>query len=178
MDEWLTFWTFLHILSWSTYVGGALVMELIWRPAQQHLPPSQPAVACQWMGRRYRWIALSTLIGAGISGIGRLVAAGYLSFSWPAFHDPLLLSSAYGRTMLAAAVLWAVLMGLLGLLRLVAHPALHARMKSDMTEDERAAARAAVQKAIRRMDIVLRVDLAGPLLAALVGASLAFGGIL
>lgn len=178
MDGWATFWAFIHVLSWATYVGGALVMEFIWRPAQQHLPPSQTAVACQWMGRRYRWVALWSLLGAGASGLGRLVASGQMSFSSPVFSEPLVLSDSYGRTILAATVLWAVMLGTVGLLSLVAHPALHVRMRSDMSDEERTAARSAVMKAIKRMDIVLRVDLVLAAVAALLGASLSFGGIL
>ncbi|MBV6506972.1 MAG: hypothetical protein JJLCMIEE_00009 [Acidimicrobiales bacterium] len=178
MDRWATVWAFVHVLSWATYMGGALVMEFVWRPAQQHLPPSQTAVACQWMGRRYRWVALAALLGAGSSGAARLVAAGQISLSPPVFGDQLALSNGYGRTILATTVLWAVMLGTVGLLSLVAHPALHVRMRSDMTDEEREAARSAVMKAIRRMDIVLRVDLVLAAVAALLGASLSFGGIL
>jgi uncharacterized membrane protein len=83
---WELLWTFVHVVSWSTYVGGALVMELVWRPAQQALPPSQTAVACQWMGRRYRWLSLVALLAAGVSGVARLDGAPDLGTSrgcWP-----------------------------------------------------------------------------------------------
>lgn len=169
------FWTLLHVVSWSTYVGGTLVMEFIWRHAQQSLPPSQTAVACQWMGRRYRWIALSALVGAAVSGVARMVEADLRSASSPA--RVLDLSHAYGRTMVAVIVVWFLLVGLLGLLSLLAHPALHVRMSADMTDEERAAARQKVHRAIRRMDLLLRLELGLALLSLLLGSSLAHGGL-
>lgn len=161
-------WSFVHSVSWATYLGGALVMELIWRPAQEDLPPSQTAVACQWMGRRYRWIAAAALAGLGISGLG-LLASGDASLS---------LSGSYGRTVLAVGILWIALVATLVALSFVTHPGLHARTSTDMTDEQRAAAREAVRRSIVRMDRALRFDLLVGLIAALLGASLHAGGIL
>lgn len=169
-------WTFVHVVAWSTHVGGTLVMELVWRPAQAHLPPSQTAVACQWMGRRYRWLALTALLAAGASGAVRLADADLRSPSAPA--DPLSWSHGYGRTMIAAVVVWVALLAILGLLAVLAHPALHVRTPADMTDAERQAARQQVRRAITRMDRLLRLELVLALVALALGASLAHGGLL
>jgi uncharacterized membrane protein len=156
---WELLWTFVHVVSWSTYVGGALVMELVWRPAQQALPPSQTAVACQWMGRRYRWLSLVALLAAGVSGVARLDGAPDLGTS-------------RGRLVVLVVVLWALLLGVLGLLAVAAHPALHVRTPATMSEDDRAAARQEVRRAIRRMDLLLRLELTLALIALLAGVLL------
>jgi uncharacterized membrane protein len=152
-------WSFVHVVSWSAYVGGALVMELVWRPAQQALPPSQTAVACQWMGRRYRWLSLVALLGAGISGFVRLDGAPDLA-------------SSRGRLVATVVGLWLLALAVLGLLALAAHPALHVRTPATMSEQDRAAARQKVRRAIRRMDILLRFELMLALLALLAGVLL------
>lgn len=152
-------WSYVHVVSWSVYVGGALVMELVWRPAQAAIPPSQTAVACQWMGRRYRWISLFALLAAAASGIARLDGSPDLG-------------TARGRLVVAAAVLWVLLAAILGSLALAAHPALHVRTPATMSEEDRAAARQEVRRAIRRMDLLLRLELTLALVALLVGAML------
>ena len=52
---------YLFTVEWAVYVGGALFMELVWRPLQRHVPPAQTGVLCNAMGRRYRWLALGSL---------------------------------------------------------------------------------------------------------------------
>ncbi len=168
----------LHALCWATYVGGAIVMEVVWRPAQEDLPGAQTAVACQRMGLRYRWIALVSLIGAGATGLALLFDAGHLATSAPVIREPLSWSTSYGRTMAALALTWALLMITLALLTFVAHPALHVRMSIELTESERLQARERVGRAIRRMDRILRLDLGVALVAMLLGASLSSGGLL
>lgn len=169
---------FAHVLGWAVYIGGAVLMEVVWRPSQEHIPPAQVNVVCSFMGRRYRWIALAALAALFLSGVGLLLESGHLSTTSPIFRPPLVLSNSYGRTMLALTILWAFLFGLLLMLGVVAHPALHVRMSSDMSDEERRAARAAVGQAIRRMDVLLRVELAGAGIAAFLGTTLRFGGIL
>jgi uncharacterized membrane protein len=161
-------WSFLHVLGWSTYIGGALVMELIWRPAQEEMPQSQIAVACQWMGRRYRWIAAMALALTGISGSAMALSS----------DEELTLSNPWGRTLVASVVVWLALVVTLAMITFYGHPSLHTRMRADLSEDERRAARERVRRAIHRMDILLRVDLFLALLAGLLGASLHVGGIL
>lgn len=158
-------WSFLHVLGWSTYIGGALVMELIWRPAQEAMPQSQIAVACQWMGRRYRWVAAVSLALIGLTGAVMLVHS----------DEPLTVSSSWGRTMVALIVVWFALVFTLGAITFYGHPSLHTRMSADASDEEREASRERVRRAIARMDKLLRLDLFLALLAALLGASLHAG---
>lgn len=162
-------WAYLELLAWSVYLGGALVMELVWRPVQEHLPMSQIGVACQRMGRRYRWLALAMLVVVAVVGLARL----------PGRESGASLSpgAPYGRTLLLLAICWLALVGLVTLMAVFAHPALHARMTSSMEEVERDEARARVARAIRRMDRCLRAELIVALVATLLAASLRLGGI-
>lgn len=164
-----TLWSWLHALAWSTYLGGALLMELAWRPAQQHLPGPQTAVACQVMGRRYRWLALGALAMTAVTG-GLLVPARAETAS-------LSVDAGYGRTLVALAVCWAALVAVVASMGATLHPALHARTSADVDEQARDAARREVGRAIRRMDRALRVELAIALVATLLGASLPYGGL-
>ena len=166
-------WTFVaryvDLLAWSVYLGGALVMELVWRPAQEHMPMSQIGVACQRMGRRYRWIALAMLCVIGVTSLTMLPGRA---------PDTLTLSSRFGRSVLTLVLLWFVLVALVASMAFSAHPALHVRMSSDLDPDARAAARAEVGRAIRRMDRILRSELVIALVATVFAASLPAGGLL
>jgi len=162
----------LHALGWAAYLGGAMFMELVWRPAQEHIPPSQINVLCQRMGQRYRWLALTALGLIAMTGVGLLLVEP------AAQRPPVTLSSSYWRTMLALALCWVALVTLVAVMAVVAHPALHARTPAEMTPEERAAAREVVRRAIRRMDVLLRCELAVGVLAAALGASLRLGGVL
>jgi len=163
-----------HTVGWAVYVGGALSMELLWRPAQEAIPPSLVNVVCQRMGRRYRWIALCALAVIAASGFGQLVDAGLLNGSFPESLSP---SGRYGRTLLMLGIGWLTLVGIVVMLAVVAHPALHVRTSGAATPEERAASRAAVARAIRRMDFLLRLDLAVGFISALLAASLPSGGL-
>lgn len=161
-------WSVVHVIGWSVYLGGALVMELVWRPAQEEMPPAQIAVACQWMGRRYRWVASVALLAIGTSGAALAVGS----------DRSLGLGTSYGRTVAALAFLWLVLAAILLAITFLAHPGLHVRMAVELSDVERAAARERVRQAIVWMDRLLRLDLAIALLAALLGAGLHSGGVL
>lgn len=162
----------LHALGWAAYLGGAAFMELVWRPVQEHIPPSQINVLCQRMGRRYRWFALTMLALIAVSGVALVAAA-------PAGErPPVSLGESYWRTMLALVLCWAALVTLVSVMAVVAHPALHARTPADMTPEERAVAREQVRRAIRRMDVLLRCELGVGIAAAFLGTSLRFGGVL
>lgn len=161
-------WSFLHMLGWSTYIGGALVMELIWRPAQEEMPQSQIAVACQWMGRRYRYVATAALAVMGITGVALVVSS----------DEAITLSTSWGRTVVALIVVWFAMALTLASITFYGHPSLHTRMPANATDEERKASRERVRRAIRRMDILLRLDLFLALLAGLLGAGLHGGGVL
>ena len=123
-------------------------MELVWRPAQRALPAAQTGAVCATMGRRYRWLALGALVVAGATGLPRVA----------------------GAVRVSALVCWAALVTIVSYTSARAHPALHARTSADLDPGERAAARAQVARAIRRMDIVLRVELALALVGTLLVA--------
>lgn len=148
------------IVAWGVYVGGALAMELLWRPAQRHLPPGQTNVVCQRMGRRYRWLALGVLAVAAAA----TVSGGDVTIS---------LTSGRGRLGVALTACWVLLVGGVTAMAFFAHPALHARTSPSMSAEDRAAARERVRHAIRRMDVLLRLDLAVSMVAVLLAASLA-----
>ena len=80
--------------------------------------------------------------------------------------------SVLGGLVVLVGVLWALLLGVLGLLAVAAHPALHVRTPATMSEDDRAAARQEVRRAIRRMDLLLRLELTLALIALLAGVLL------
>ena len=166
---WEGLWAYLGLLAWAVYLGGELVMELVWRPVQEHLPMAQIGVACQQMGRRYRWIALTMLVVTGVAAGASLVAREPGVSLSPA--DP------YGRTLLLLGVCWMTLLGIVGLMAFLAHPALHVRMASDLDPAARAIARERVARAIWRMDRCLRAELVVALLATFVAATLTVGGI-
>jgi len=166
---WEGLWAYFGLLSWAVYLGGALVMEFVWRPAQEHLPMAQIGVACQQMGRRYRWIALTMLVVAGGSAVAELMARVPVVSLSP--HDR------YGRTVLVLGACWVTLVGLVGMMAFLAHPALHVRMPGDLDPEARAAARARVARAIGRMDRCLRAELVVALVTTFVVATLAVGGI-
>lgn len=161
----------LHTVGWAVYFGGAASMELLWRPAQEEIPPSLVNVVCQRMGRRYRWIALAALALIGATGLAQLAEADLLT---PGSFSP---SDRYGRTLLLATLGWSALVAIVVTLAIVAHPALHVRTSGEATPEERAASRAAVARAIRRMDVFLRLDLAVGAATVLCAASLSLGGL-
>lgn len=150
---WASFWAGAGLLAWAVYLGGALVMELAWRPAQEGMPMAQIGVACQRMGRRYRWIALVSLAGSGVAGAALMGVRGT--------------GGSRGDAALVGALIvsWCALVALVALMAFVAHPALHTRTPSALPPEERASARVAVERAIRRMDRCLRAELAVALVA-------------
>lgn len=167
--SWTVAARYVLLLAWSVYLGGALVMELVWRPAQDGMPMSQIGVACRVMGRRYRWIALSMLGVIGVTGLALLPGRP---------PGALTLSTGLGRTIVALVACWIALVALVVGMAFLAHPALHARTSASVSPDERSQARARVGSSIRRMDLMLRLELGVALVATLLGASLPAGGLL
>ncbi|MCL4414061.1 MAG: hypothetical protein ACYCUF_00470 [Acidimicrobiales bacterium] len=143
---------FLTTIGWAAYLGGALVMELVWRPLQRDLPPGQTGVLCQRMGRRYRWVALFALGVAGASWIAARLAG----------NAPV--SVAPWQVVLAGAS-WAALASLVLAMGALVHPLSHLRSRAGASSEERAAARARRLRAMRLMNAMLRVELCIALLA-------------
>lgn len=152
---------FIHALGWSVYLGGAIYMELVWRHAQNHIPPSQIAVVCLNAGRSYRWLSLVCLVLLLASGIGLIKN-----------FDPAILFTPYGKMLSGLTGIWIVLIIILALLSFYIHPALHLRVSSSMTKEEIRLERQRVAKAIVQMDITLRLEIACAMLALLAGTSL------
>tara|TARA_B100002003_G_scaffold187783_1_gene176378 strand:- start:43 stop:531 length:489 start_codon:yes stop_codon:yes gene_type:complete len=151
-----------HILAWSIYVGGAITMELVLRHAQQFMRPSQVAIVCQAAGRSYRWwslVALSVLMATGIP----------MALRQPHAFDA---SSTFGLLLWVLCGVWLLQVTILALLAVRVHPDMHARMAAGLTEEEIGRERQRVAVAIRRMDRLLRLELAGCIVAVLLGAAL------
>ncbi len=157
---------YLATVGWSVYLGGAIAMELVWRPVQPDLPPAQTGVVCQRMGQRYRWVALGGL--------------GLLAASWGAATG--------GRLELAAGVggggataggwgdvllvlCWAALVGLVLLMGILVHPLSHRRGPAGASDAVLAESRRRRQRAIRIMNVLLRTELALALLTTLLLAA-------
>lgn len=154
---------YLFTVEWAVYVGGALFMELVWRPLQRHVPPAQTGVLCNAMGRRYRWLALGSLgliaatavawqvVGGPTSPVSGVAAGGAVA-AWRSA---------------GLAAIWAVLVALVAAMGLLVHPRSHARRRPDEDSDELRRLRL---RAIRVMDVLLRVELGVALAGALVAA--------
>lgn len=160
--SWVVALSTVHVLAWSVYVGGAVCMELVLRHAQNYMKPSQIAVVCQHSGKRYRWWSFYCLLLLLVTGI-------LLAMQHPAPFDP---TRVFGLVVWSLCGLWVIQMSILGLLSFHIHPAMHARLSSDMTPEEMARERARVGVAITRMDRTVRVELFCALLALLAGSVL------
>lgn len=148
----------LHVLAWSVYVGGAIVMEFVLRHAQASMRGSQVAIVCQKAGHRYRWwsaLCLALLLVTGIALAGPIV---------PGSNEAIVVVVLGG--------VWLALVLILALLTFYIHPELHIRVSPSMSEDEVKSERGRVGRAIVRMDIAVRVELGLALLAMLLGAAL------
>lgn len=147
-----------HVLAWSVYLGGAIVMEFVLRHAQASMRGSQVAIVCQKAGYRYRWWSCVCLTLLLISGI--------------VLARPIVPGSGQAIVVMALGGVWLALVLLLALLSFYIHPELHIRVAPSMSEDEVKEERKRVGRAIVRMDITVRAELGLALLAALLGAGL------
>lgn len=143
----------------ALYLGGAISMELLLRHAQRYLPGPQTAVTCQVSGKVWKRWGQGALLVWGASTLGLL-----------AWVLPRALSRALGT---AFFVVWIALAGVLATLSLVAHPALAQRIRPNASSEERLRAREELKRAIRRMDVLLRVELALASLLTLLTAVIA-----
>lgn len=151
-----------HSIGWAIYVGGSVTMELVLRHAQQYMRPSQVAVVCQASGTRYRWwsfFALMLLLASGIP----------LAWNYPGGFD---LANLSGQLIGAITLLWLAQLAILGLLAFRVHPDMHARADARLSEEAFKEERRRIGEAIRRMDLLLRIELGGAIFALLLGAAL------
>lgn len=148
----------VHALSWSIYVGGAIVMELVLRHAQVSMRPSQVAEVCRRAGQRYRWCSCFCLALLLLTG---LVLA-----------RPIVPGSREAIVLMSLGAIWLALALILALLSFYIHPEMHIRVSPSMSEDEVSKERERVGRAIVRMDITVRIELALALCAMALGAVL------
>ena len=167
----------IHVIAWSVYVGGAITMEFILRYAQRTMPPSQIGVVCKRAGGRYRWLALAMLGVIGASGLAMVLETGDSGLRGRLGDPRLSLGDPYGRTLLLLTLAWAVSLALVSLMAFRLHPAQSKRVKHDMSQEEVAAERLRVGRAIRHMELTLRSELVTALVAMALGASLHAGGM-
>jgi|TARA_Y100000310_G_scaffold102141_2_gene100309 uncharacterized membrane protein len=151
-----------HALAWSVYVGGAVTMELVLRYAQKFMRPSQVAIVCQAAGRTYRWWSLVALLVLMASGIP-------MALGQPHGFD---LTTTFGLLVWMLGGVWLLQVFILALLSFRVHPDMHARMDVSLSKEEMQRERQRVGVAIRRMDQLLRLELAGCIVAVLLGAQL------
>jgi uncharacterized membrane protein len=135
-------------------------MELVLRYAQQFMRPSQIAVVCETAGHSYRWWSLVALIILMLTGIP-------LALRQPGAFD---VTTTFGLLLWILCGVWLLQMSILALLSFRVHPDMHARSRASMSEQEIQIERQRVGVAIRRMDQLVRVELAGTIVAVLVGA--------
>lgn len=163
---------FVFTVALSVYLGGALVMELVWRPAQRDLPPPQVGVLCHHMGRRYRWVALGALgvlaaawfAGRATGRAGALGLAGAASGRLPVAVSPAAV----------AAACWGVLVALVLAMGVLLHPRSHQRGRA-RAGGGGAETRRRRLHAMRAMEVLLRLELVVAL-AATALAVVAGGG--
>jgi hypothetical protein len=152
-------------------------MEWVLRHAQRTMPPSQVAVVCKKAGQRYRWFGLASLLVVGISGLFMVLRLDSAELAARAGHPELSLTDAYGITLAALAGAWFVLLAAVCAMAFWLHPAQAKRSRPNMAEEEIRRERARIGVAIKRMDRVLRLELAVTVIALALGASLNSGGL-
>lgn len=168
----------LHVLGFSVYIGGLFFMEAVLAPAQAAIAPAQASVISRKAGDRQAWVAWSSLALIVVTGVLRLARANMLDASGAFFLSPSIASSGYGRTVFALFGLWCVLVALGLIMTLVLRPILVAKIPPTLSSDEQQRRQERMMAAARWMGIVMRIDLAVVLIAAVFGVSLRYGGIL
>jgi uncharacterized membrane protein len=168
---------YLHDLAIATYIGGAVAMEFILGPAQRSIPPAQAQVMGQKTANRFLWLVWGSLVVIIITGLLRLWRLSMLDADWPFFHSPLDFSHSYGRTVFMLLGIWAILAINGTIITFYLRPRLAGRFSSQTSATQVQRGQQAKIQAAHWVEILTRVDLGLALLAALLGASLAFGGV-
>lgn len=170
--------SYLHALAVATYVGGAVAMEFVLGPAQKSIPPAQAQVMGQKTADRFLWLVWGSLLIIITTGFLRLWRKGMIDGDWPFLHYPLSWDHSYGRTIFAMLAIWSVL-AINGLvITFVLRPRLAGRFSSQTSAAQVQRGQQAKIQAAEWVTRLTRLDLALALVAALLGASLGFGGIL
>lgn len=167
----------LHDLGFAVYIGGLFYAELVLAPAAGAVAPGQAAVVMRKAGDRQAIVAWTSLLVILISGVLRLAYMDLLAFPGTFFLKSTVASSAYGQTVFAMFGLWCVLVGLGLVMTFVLRPILTGKIDPTLSQEERKRRQERMLGAARWMSIVMRVDLLVAVLIALLGVSLAAGGL-
>jgi uncharacterized membrane protein len=171
-------YTFVHSIAVAVYIGGAVAMEYVLKPAQRAIPPAQAQVMGQKTADRFLWLVWGALILILLTGALRLQHAGMLGWEWPFFYGPLSLFESYGRTVLAMFLIWCVLVVNGLVITFVLRPRLAGRLSARTPASGVAAAQGSKMQAATWVERLTRFDIVAALVAALLGASLRWGGML
>lgn len=176
--SWSVLYQALHDLSFAVYVGGLFYAEIVLAPAASAVAPAQSAVVSRKAGDRQMiisWIALLTIL---VTGILRLSYMHVLAYPGTFFLLPTIASSAFGQTTFAMFGLWCVLVALGLVSTFVLRPALVGKIDPTLSQAERERHQERMMSAARWMSIVMRTDLLVAVIIAVLGVSLASGGLL
>lgn len=159
----------LHILAVATYVGTAIFFDFILGPALRFIPPGQATIVTQRVSRVFTYLAWACWAVILATGLARLYVAGSLS--------PSLLHYRYGWWILAKIILLALLVinGLLVSFWL--RPQIEVRLDPSAPAEILTTTQERVLRAAERLNRITHVNVALALLALMVGASLAYGGL-
>jgi uncharacterized membrane protein len=171
-------YAFLHDIGFATYIGGAIAMEFVLGPAQAAIPPAQAQVMGQKTADRFLWLVWGSLGLIIATGALRLNRTHELNFSWPFVHGRVDLSYGFGQTLLVMFVIWCLLVinGLL--ITFVLRPKLTGRLRSGTTAASVSASQNQKLQAAQWIQRLTRADLVLALVAAVLGASLKYGGLI
>lgn len=168
----------LHDLAFAVYIGSLLYSEVVLEPAASAIAPAQGAVVRRKAGDRHmivNWTALVVILVTGVLRLGRL---GMLQLPGTFFLKGAVASSSFGQTIFTMFGLWCVLAVLGLIMTFVLRPALVGKIDPTMRAEQRERRQERMVSAARWMTVVLRLDLLVAVTIAVLGASLAQGGVL
>ncbi len=167
----------LHDLAFAVYIGGLFYAEIVLAPAASAVAPAQSAVVSRKAGDRQMiisWIALLVIL---ITGILRLSRLHMLAFPGKFFLISAIASVSYGHTIFAMFGLWCML-AVFGLVMTFGlRPVLVGKIDPTLSRAEREQRQQRMMSAVRWMTIVMRADLLVAVAIAVLGVSLASGGL-
>ncbi len=167
----------LHDLAFAVYIGGLFYAEIVLTPAAGAVAPAQAAVVMRKAGDRQLIIAWASLLVILITGILRLGHLHVLAFPGTFFLAPGIASIAYGHTIFTMFGLWCLLAALGLVMTFVLRPRLIGKIDPTLSRPERERRQEQMVGAARWMSIVLRADLLVAVVIAVLGVSLASGGL-
>lgn len=170
--------SYVHALAVAVYVGGAVAMEFVLGPAQKSIPPAQAQVMGQKTADRFLWLVWGSLTLIIVSGLLRLWRMQMIDGDWPFFHYPLSWDHSYGRTVFALLGIWTVLCINGFLITFVLRPRLAGKFSAQASAAQAQRGQQSKVQAAEWVTRLTRADLVLAVVAALLGASLKFGGAL